>query len=134
MRDGPPAVAVIVVNYNSAGFIDAFCASLAGVDYERWRLVVIDSGSTDGSMETMERAFPSARHIRCGDNVGFAAGANIGIRDCLEAGDEFALFLNNDVTVTPGCLRALVDAADADAPAGARTIVVPKILYADDPR
>ena len=143
-----PSVAVIVVNYNSAAFIDAFCASLARLEYARWRLVVVDAGSADGSMETIERAFPgqpdgssairpvreaarpAATYIRCGDNVGFAAGANIGIRDCLAAGDDFALFLNNDVTLTPACLRTLVDAAGPDG----RTIVVPKILYAGDPR
>ena len=123
-----PSVAIIVVNYNSAAFIDEFCASLIRVDYAPMRLVAVDSGSTDGSMDTIERAFPDATHIRCGDNVGFAAGANVGIRDCLEQGDDFALFLNNDVTLTPAFLRALVDASDE------RTIVVPKILYAADPR
>ena len=130
MSDTSPSVAVIVVNYNSAAFIDAFCASLARLEYRPWRLVVVDAGSADGSMETIERAFPSATHIHCGDNVGFAAGANIGIKDCMEAGDDFALFLNNDVTLTPACLRTLVDAAGPDG----RTIVVPKILYAGDPR
>ncbi|MBF6600931.1 MAG: glycosyltransferase family 2 protein [Dehalococcoidia bacterium] len=129
MTDDPsPAVAVIVVNYNSASFIDAFCASLADVEYGRLRLIVVDAASSDGSMDAIERAFPGATHVRCDENVGFAAGANIGVRLALAAGDDFALFLNNDVTLTPGFLRALVAAADP------RTAVVPKILYAADPR
>jgi hypothetical protein len=123
MADAAPSVAVVVVNYNSAGFIDEFCASLAQIDYPAWRLVAVDSASSDGSMDAIAEAFPAATLVRCAENVGFAAGANIGIRDCLERGDAYTLFLNNDVTLTPQFLRRLVDAADA------RTMVVPKILY-----
>jgi GT2 family glycosyltransferase len=118
-----PSVAIIVVNYNSARFIDEFCASLKQVEYPRWHLIAVDSGSDDGSMDTIEAAFPDATRIRCTENVGFAAGANIGVARCLQRGDDYALFLNNDVTLTPGFLGSLVDAADA------RTVVVPKILY-----
>jgi GT2 family glycosyltransferase len=129
MADAAPlSVAVIVVNYNSAPFIDEFCRSLREVAYERQRLIVVDSASTDGSMETIERAFPDARLIRCGENVGFAAGANIGVREALAAGDEYALFLNDDVTVTRDFLQMLVRSAEP------RMFVVPKILYAADPR
>lgn len=126
--DASPAVAVIVVNYNSAPFIDAFCASLTEVEYGDWRLIVVDAASHDGSMDAIERAFPAAAHVRCDENIGFAAGANIGVRLALDAGDDFALFLNNDTTLTPGFLGALVAAANP------RTAVVPKILYAADPR
>jgi hypothetical protein len=123
MADAAASVGIVVVNYNSAGFIDEFCASLRALDYANWHLIVIDSGSGDGSMDTIERAFPDATHIRCAENVGFAAGANMGIELCVASGYEYALFLNNDVTVTPDFLRSMADAADA------RTMVVPKILY-----
>jgi GT2 family glycosyltransferase len=125
---GGVPVAVIVVNYNSAAFIDEFCASLAAVRCPPWRLIAIDSGSDDGSFAAIERAFPDAALVRCGDNVGFAAGANIGVERALADGCDYALFLNNDVTLTPDFLERLVDAADA------KTMVVPKILYRDDPR
>ncbi len=117
------SVGVIVVNYNSAAFIDEFCTSMREVTPAGWRLIVVDSGSTDGSMATIERAFPDAHHVRCDDNVGFAAGANVGVEACTTLGCEYALFLNNDVAVTPDVLERLLAAADA------RTMVVPKILY-----
>ncbi len=119
----PPSVGIVVVNYNSARFIDEFCTSVRAVTYPLWHLVVVDSGSGDGSMDVIERAFPDATHVRCAENVGFAAGANIGIDRCLERGVEYVLFLNNDATVTPDFLQRLVDAADG------KTMVVPKILY-----
>jgi GT2 family glycosyltransferase len=121
-------VAVVVVNYNSARFIDEFCASLEQVVDPPWRLVVVDSGSTDNSLRTIEAAFPDAKIIRAGENIGFAAGCNVAVAACGELGVTHALFLNNDVKVTPDFLRNLM------ANAGERRIVVPKILYYDDPR
>jgi len=128
MPDGRPSVCIIVVNYNSAAFIHEFCASLQTVDYPKSHLIVVDAASGDGSLETIEGAFPDATVVRCDENVGFAAGCNIGIERCLTRGDDFALFLNTDVTVTPAFLCSLVEAADE------KTMVVPKILYRDDPR
>lgn len=122
------SVAIIVVNYNSAGFIDEFCASLAGVTYPAWRLIVVDSGSEDDSMGRIEALFPDAVAIRCGENVGFAAGINLPFARGLVGDDEYVLFLNDDTTLTPEFLERMVAAADA------KTIVVPKILYRDDPR
>jgi GT2 family glycosyltransferase len=126
MGEGAPRVGVVTVNYNSARFIDEFCSTLARVDYPNVQLIVIDSGSTDGSLETIARTFSDATLIRCGDNVGFAAGANRGVEAATASGCEYALFLNNDTALTPDFLRRLVDAADVKA------MVVPKILYYDD--
>jgi len=128
VAEATPLVGIVVVNYNSAAFVDEFCATLRDVEYAGYSLIVVDSGSTDGSMDTIEGAFPQAASIRCGDNVGFAAGANIGVRVCLDRGYDYALFLNNDVALTPGFLTALVRSADE------RTLVVPKILYYYDHR
>jgi GT2 family glycosyltransferase len=121
-------IAVIVVNYNSARYVEEFCASLSAVRDPVWDLVVVDSGSTDGSMDTIADAFPDATLVRAGENIGFAAACNRAVALCMERGYPYALFLNNDVKLTTGFLRALLDAADE------RTLVVPKILYYDDPR
>ncbi|MEX0750736.1 MAG: glycosyltransferase family 2 protein, partial [Dehalococcoidia bacterium] len=123
-----PSVGVVVVNYNSAAFIDEFCESLAAVEYPNWRLIAVDSASEDGSLAAIERSFPDATIVRCEDNVGFAAGANTGVRDVMAHGDAYVLFLNEDVALTPDFLSGLIAAADD------RTIVVPKILYYYDRR
>lgn len=123
-----PSVAVVVINYNSAAFIDALLQSLRQIEYPRWRLVVVDSASADHSVDMIERAFPEATMVRCQDNIGFAAGINLVLDQGLAANDDFVLFLNPDTVVTPSVLRAMVAAADE------RTIVVPKVLYKDDPR
>ena len=121
-----PSVGIVTVNYNSAGFIGEFADSICRVDYPNARLVVVDAASKDGSTEEIERRCPHAHVIRCPDNVGTARGNNIGARYCREEGLEYVLFVNNDTTHEPDFLRRLVAAADA------RTITVPRILYAYD--
>jgi GT2 family glycosyltransferase len=131
MPESPPVVGIIVVNYDSAPFIGEFCKSLQAIDYPCWRLIVVDSGSSDDSMHSIESAFAGRadfRSVRCGENIGFAAGANLPFDRHLVDGCEFVLFLNNDTTLTPEFLRRMVAAADA------KSIVVPKILYAADHR
>ena len=131
MLEPAPSVAIVVVNYNSAPFIDAFCTSLKAVESPTWRLIVVDSGSTDGSMATIERAFAGCASfigVRCAENIGFAAGVNVPFDRGLVDDSEFVLFLNPDTTLEPDFLTKMVAAAEE------RTIVVPKILYADDHR
>jgi hypothetical protein len=128
MSDGSPLVGIITVNYNSAAFIEEFLTTLKQIAYPSRRLIAVDSGSPDASMDAIERAFPQATLIRCGNNVGFAAGANIGVEAAMAMSCDFVLFLNNDVALTPDVLDRLVAAADE------RTMVVPKILYYDDRR
>lgn len=131
MLDLAPSVAIIVVNYNSAAFIAEFCRSLRAIDYTNWRLIVIDSGSSDGSMATIESAFAQCsgfESVRCAENIGFAAGANVPFDRELVDGCGYVLFLNPDTVVDPAFLSRMIAAADE------RTIVVPKILFADDHR
>lgn len=121
-----PSVGIITVNYNSAGFIGDFIESIANLDYENARLIVIDAGSSDGSREEIARRLPDAHVIACDDNVGTARGNNLGIEYCRRAGMEYILILNNDTAHEPGFLRTLVAGADE------RTMTVPRILYARD--
>jgi hypothetical protein len=123
-----PPVGIVTVNYNSAAFIGSFLDSLSRLEYPDARLIVVDAASEDGSPDEIARICPSAYIIRCRENVGMARGNNLGVEFCRENGLEYVLFLNNDTTHQPGFLRALVAAADA------RTMTVPRILYAEDPR
>ena len=90
------------MNYNSAGFIAEFCTSLQAIDYANWRLIVIDSGSSDGSMATIEASFAQCAgfaSVRCAENIGFAAGANVPFDRGLVDSCEYVLFLNPDTVV-----------------------------------
>jgi len=82
-------------------------------------LVVVDNGSTDDSVVQIRQAFPDVAIFEAEKNLGFAGGCNLGTRRALQEGAEYVWLLNNDTTVDPGALAAMVEMADADAKLGA---------------
>jgi len=123
-----PSVGIVAVNYNSAAFVGEFAESLRPVRYPNFRLIVVDSASTDGSADELARLVPDAVLLRSDENLGTAAGNNRGIAYCLEHAFDYVLLLNNDTVLTEDFLERLVAAA------GERTLAVPKILYYYDRR
>jgi GT2 family glycosyltransferase len=93
-----------------------------------FRIVVVNNGSHNGSVEFLRRAFPEIEVIANGRNLGFAGGCNVGMRRALTEGAEYILLVNNDTIVDPCLLRELVTEAEAHPKAG---ILSPKIYYAD---
>jgi GT2 family glycosyltransferase len=85
--------------------------------------VVIADNSEDGAGGSLAReAFPWARAIEFGENLGFGAALNRAVRE--EPGDPI-VFLNDDVTVEPGFIKAMVDAL------GPETEMVAAVLLAE---
>ena len=83
-------------------------------------LLVVDNGSTDGSVEYLARE--GVPHVSLPENVGFAAAVNLGVSR-VEAGA--VLVLNADTVVEPGCVAALARALEEDSGLGG---VQPRIL------
>ena len=102
----------------------------ARTTYCQLQTVVVDNGSRPESPAAIHAAFPDLECVETGRNLGYAGGNNIGLRLAMERGAEFCLILNNDVTVDPGMLRALVDAAQGD-PAAA--VLGPRVYRYDKP-
>ena len=120
-------IAVIIVSYNAAAQLEAALRSVAALAEVRAdplfaEVIVSDNGSKDDSVERAQRAFPSARIIRNGANLGFAKACNIGAR---AASSPVLFFFNPDARVHPGTLRNAVDYFDAHpdvAMAGAKLL------------
>lgn len=135
--------AVVIVNWNGAEDTLACLRSVLGLDSEDGaagrdlRVIVIDNGSTDGSLERLPAAL-AAWGVRlevgtlataaqglvpdtpvwllaAGENLGFAAGCNAGLRAAARAGCETTCFLNNDTVVEDGALQRLVQRLAIDA-------------------
>jgi GT2 family glycosyltransferase len=131
MRDLLSRVAVVLVNWNGAPDTLATLASLdRATGAEGLRPVVVDNGSTDGSVERLRRERPGLEVVETGRNLGFAGGNDVGIRRVLEDPEVgWVLLLNTDVEVDPGFLPPLL-AACAEPAVGAAG---PKIFYFDPP-
>src|SRR5882762_2304395 len=76
-----PMVAVVLLNWNNARFTAPCIRSLRISEYSNMHVVVVDNGSEDGSPEALRNDFPDATLIRNVQNLGFAAGNNVGIRE-----------------------------------------------------
>ncbi|MFO7634568.1 MAG: glycosyltransferase family 2 protein [Caldilinea sp.] len=107
-----PTVAVIVVNWNGMLFLPACLLALSRQAYPSAEIVVVDNGSTDGSIAYLEQCHPHVRIIPNTQNIGFAAACNQGIR---ATAAEYVVLLNNDTVVHPQWLAAMVAAMDDPA-------------------
>ena len=107
--DGPaenqPSVAVCIVTYNSAAWIDECLASLRRQTWRNLSVVVVDNASTDDTVWRVGRADANVRLIRSDRNLGFAAGQNLAISS---AEADYYLVLNPDVWLAPDYVERLV--------------------------
>lgn len=114
-----PLVSVVIVNHNGRTFLNEALHSLEKTDYEPFEVVVVDNGSTDGSVEAAARiaeAWPALRLVRNDFNAGPARARNQGIAI---ARGELVAFLDNDTTVEPSWLAHAVRVFVEDASVGA---------------
>lgn len=125
-----PRVEIVVLNWNGGEDTLACLESSMKIDYPAFEVVVVDNGSTDGSAAAIRERFPGVTFIKNGENLGYAGGNNVGLRNALKRDFDYVLLLNNDTEVAPEFLRFLVEAAEADPAVG---IVGPTIYYHERP-
>jgi GT2 family glycosyltransferase len=118
----------VVVNWNGAGLLPACLDALHGQTV-RAAIVVVDNGSVDSSRAVVA-ARPWAEWLPLGQNTGFAAGANVGIRRALLAGARFVALVNTDVVLAPDWLERLRADADHHRACGLWNGL---LLFQDDP-
>jgi GT2 family glycosyltransferase len=119
-----PLVYVVVLNWNSRDDVIECVGSLINIDYPRYELLVVDNGSSDGSVESLKAEFPALQIIVNETNLGACEGRNVGIRYALEKGADYVALLDNDTVVDQNLLTELVKAGEADPQAG---MLVPKV-------
>ncbi|HUA19355.1 MAG TPA: glycosyltransferase family 2 protein [Bryobacteraceae bacterium] len=103
-------VTMIIPNWNGAGLLANVLRDLERQTHPIERVIVVDDGSTDGSVEVARQA--GAEVIALGTNAGFAAAVNHGIR---AADTEWIGILNNDVSLPENWLAILMERAGAGA-------------------
>jgi GT2 family glycosyltransferase len=103
-----PRVAIVVLNLDGRHHLERCFESLRALDYprERYEVVLVDNGSTDGSQREVRAKHDWVRLVENPTNVGFSAGCNQGAREA--NGADVLVFLNNDMRVEPDWLRELV--------------------------
>jgi GT2 family glycosyltransferase len=104
-------IAVIIVNWNGRKFLPDCLSSISNQTYQNYRIILIDNGSSDDSVNFVRSNFPNAEIIELEKNTGFAVANNIGIRKAFEDKDvKYIVPLNNDTKVDNNFLLELVRA------------------------
>ena len=107
MNESPVTVTVIVLSWNSRGFLEECLASVLAQTHRQVELIVVDNASTDGSADFVSERFPEARLVRNERNLGFCAGNNVGLK---LAQGACVLFLNADAVLQPSYLEKGLEA------------------------
>jgi len=122
-----PSVAIIILNWNNWPDTVECLESIARNDYPNYRIIVVDNGSRDDSVQQIRQRFPSIQLLETGMNLGFSGGVNLGIERA--EGSDLLLLLNNDTLVAPDFLAALVTKMISDTRNG---LVGGKIYFHDE--
>jgi N-acetylglucosaminyl-diphospho-decaprenol L-rhamnosyltransferase len=107
------AITVVIVTWNGRHLLDDCLAGLARQDLDpaRWKVLVVDNASSDGTVEHLAVHHPSVRVLQSDVNRGFAGGNHLALA---RVDTPFAVLLNNDAVPEAGFLSALLRAATAD--------------------
>ncbi len=109
-------ISVIIISFNGMDFIDDCLSSvqmsLTEVDSET---IVVDNGSTDGTVEWIKSHFPSVKIIENSSNRGFAPAVNQGIK---AAQGEFLFLLNQDTRIRNRAIVSLAERMENDSTIG----------------
>jgi len=121
-------VAAVIPTWNRADLLAELLASLALQTRPFDEIIIVDNGSSDNSAEVAQ--FHNARWIALGQNQGFAPAVNRGIE---AAQSHWIAILNNDVTLTPTWLQALLESLTCGTGFSPCTFATGKILSAANP-
>lgn len=120
-----PLVSALVVSHNVR---ERLLDTLRALHNARWpnlEVIVVDNASGDGSPETVRNYFPGTTVVVLDRNLGYGQANNLAFE---RSHGELLLLLNPDVTVTPGCLGAMVEFLQRHPEAGA---VGPRLIRPD---
>ena len=123
--------AVVIANWNGKKYLEDCLESLCGQSYRSFKIVFVDNGSADGSVDFVRENFPETEIIRLEKNTGFAKGYNIGMEKALEDKRvEYVFVLNNDTKLHEKFIESMISCSQRHPDAGS---VQPKVLNFFDP-
>lgn len=98
-------VSVVIPNYNGMEFMQICLDSLLNQTYGKMPIIVVDNGSTDGSLEYVKETYPQVQVIALPENTGFCHAVNIGIKS---VNTPYVILLNNDTESAPDFVEKLL--------------------------
>ncbi len=121
------SASVVIPNWNGKDLLEKYLPSVieAMSGHPDNEVIVVDNGSSDGSVEFMRERFPSVKVVQLEKNLGFGGGSNRGFQ---EASNDVVVLLNSDMRVAANFLAPLLKGF-----AGADVFAVSCQIFFSDP-
>ena len=123
------SLSIIIVNWNTKDLLKNCLKSIyqytSDLDFE---VIVVDNGSSDGSIEMIRQEFPQIILIANSENLGFAKANNLGFEKSRSALPEYVLFLNSDTLIKENSFLKMVEVLRKDRKIG---VLSPKLIEPD---
>lgn len=128
----PERITFVVINWNLKQDTADCIESLLNANAKRDDIIVVDNGSTDGSVAFLKEKFDTALTIvALEQNMGFAKGSNAGIQCAMDRGASWIFLMNNDTVVAPDFVKQLEVGLEKGQPQ--YMLYSPLILYYLEP-
>jgi GT2 family glycosyltransferase len=98
-------VSIVLVIYNAKKYIKLAFDSIFAQTHKNFEVVAVINGSEDGSKELIQQSYPQVKIIDPGQNLFFAKGNNLGIKN---TDGEFVLLVNQDVILEPEYIEEIL--------------------------
>jgi GT2 family glycosyltransferase len=107
-------VMVVIVNWNGKEDLLECLDSLRQIDYptDCYRILVVDNGSTDGSLAAVLQNHQQVELLKNSENIGYVKAVNQGVEYCIKQQADYIWVMNNDVVVKEDSLKKLVEAGE----------------------
>jgi hypothetical protein len=123
-----PKVGVVILNFNGKSLAEQCIRSVLHAASPQTEIILVDNGSTDGSLAYLRDTFPDVLTVANAANLGVAGGRNRGFVEAIHRGADYVLSLDNDTRIASNFIAALLAVAESDPSIG---VVGPK-TYMDD--
>jgi len=108
----PKLVSIILLNWNGREVLEQCLKSIYSyITYPKYEIILVDQGSTDGSIEMVRKKFPKVKLIRNKKNVGISKGTNQAFKI---ARGEYLFLMANDIIASKGWLESCIELMEKD--------------------
>lgn len=127
-----PKVFIVILTWNQLKLTKEMLINIGRVETKGLKLeaIVVDNGSKDGTQEALrDYKLPNMpfKLIENPENLGFAEGNNVGIKDALKKGANYVILMNNDIIVPQDLIVQLIKVTEKDKKIG---LLAPKMYFA----
>jgi GT2 family glycosyltransferase len=106
-----PSVAAIIPTFNRQAKLLRFLNLIQQQTYPNLQIIVVDSGSIDGTPDLVREKFPQVTLVQVSNREFWAGATNAGVKIALDRQVEFILTINDDAVIQPEHIRQLVNLA-----------------------